>query len=1070
MNETQKLVDKDSEFLSENYGGLNTVSSPLNMPLTDTPSCLNVEFNEAGVVEKRRGSRTLYNWKSIGASNVPLKGVNVTPFKLINGVIAPVVIDGTFAKVFTLASSYAPYLAKFDCLLSNTSLGRRERVSTTITDQTTSLGVTLSRLNIFNAKTGTPIFLVFRQWKATLTSDDTLAIPSANADLVAHFPDTTNTWFVRDDGDIFPATVRNYAGGTLTYTFSGTSVSGDTGVLLGLTWFWGAHGYVWDTEQVCQVVTKFNTNTTTDQNTEIPVGLLYNIVAETAKMTTWGAFPRTLTFPLYQVSTASLTPSSTPSQQNPCNEYYWISNEIVRAGSYDYGTLTNTVGYETRTLSFGHTVINFGGRVLISGVSGEVDTFWLYRMYAPPFEYGAITGTTCQVSDTAGGWAFTSSGAGYPYATGSATWAGHDASLSAIVGNSTDPIQFINNGYTIPPMPRGNYLVAKLIKSPSTSYLPAGATNDFFSTWSAAGRSIDVYGLGAYTSIFNKGVELSCNFQNRLVLARFVRAGNSKVLFSYSGKKEYQGQSTLNQNIQFDTLYQDPTIATNAFEVNLATEDGEEITSMTPWYDSLFVFTNRAVYRIHGGEQVAVTPTNNFLSKIASVGCAYQGSVLTSSGVAFLSNSGVFIIGVDNSGAYTASNISTKISDVFAKFLKDKVFNTCFPSLVYDDTEDTLYVGFPDNEEIDYNNRLFVFNFRKGSWSEFGTNTGFFPHTRGFCEDGRLVYLMVSTNNYLAIPSSSNDRSDLVEFKQERRLDYLYYSTGLVALASIASTDASLCCHRGYNKGFESTTVTIADLSDDYYTHANVSPFRLPPVKEVSTNVVAYNVTPTAVPFTRVKGDILKRTTSNGLTWFHQKNDAGLPPIKVFDANMTELTKGTQWELSVPEYQETTVYSTNSYYVYKPAGTGYADPVYIGVEYPCWWVSPAFTRKQLPNLKRLLYWYGMFENRSSVGEEISTEGVNWYWLNKDLFNLAFLINGTGRGDSFTEVVDSGSITDISEESLLANDWYRVSQFIKGNVTDFQFVIHSFNSGTFSMVGYQISTRPEGRTSRRGRYE
>jgi hypothetical protein len=153
---------------------------------------------------------------------------------------------------------------------------------------------------------------------------------------------------------------------------------------------------------------------------------------------------------------------------------------------------------------------------------------------------------------------------------------------------------------------------------------------------------------------------------------------------------------------------------------------------------------------------------------------------------------------------------------------------------------------------------------------------------------------------------------------------------------------------------------------------------------------------------------------------------------------------------------------TSAMQVQAKVGSGYdGASAVLSLSYPTWWMSPAFTRNDLQDYKRMKHFYGVFENSGIVVNNLYDAPT---WEANHKFQVSIIQNGTLTGQS-TETQE------FTESDLTANspawlDYYRVSLPIKGNFVSFQAGIHSFNRGTWEMVGYQIDTDKEGRTSRR----
>jgi hypothetical protein len=137
--------------------------------------------------------------------------------------------------------------------------------------------------------------------------------------------------------------------------------------------------------------------------------------------------------------------------------------------------------------------------------------------------------------------------------------------------------------------------------------------------------------------------------------------------------------------------------------------------------------------------------------------------------------------------------------------------------------------------------------------------------------------------------------------------------------------------------------------------------------------------------------------------------------------------------------------------------------VTYGLAYPCWWLSPAFTRNNIQSLKRMSKFYAVFENSSSI-QTNATLAPSWVAAPK--MNLAIVQNGSRTGQSSTAITDASDQFDILSTSDAGLDYYRVVYPIDGNFISFQAFVYSFDDGNWEFVGYQLETDVTGKTSRK----
>lgn len=69
----QDGTSRSGNIVANNFGGLNRTSSPLNIPINDSPFALNVDFDVSGKVKKRLGTRTF--WTEVSADRTSISEI-----------------------------------------------------------------------------------------------------------------------------------------------------------------------------------------------------------------------------------------------------------------------------------------------------------------------------------------------------------------------------------------------------------------------------------------------------------------------------------------------------------------------------------------------------------------------------------------------------------------------------------------------------------------------------------------------------------------------------------------------------------------------------------------------------------------------------------------------------------------------------------------------------------------------------------------------------------------------------------------------------------------------------------
>ncbi len=516
---------------------------------------------------------------------------------------------------------------------------------------------------IYFVRRGTPPIMLVMYQAYAANSGATVTIPNyyqsgyRDASKVTNcaFRDTTGTW--RAYSSINAST----GAGTL----STTPTSG-VGVHVTFHWHWFAESMWRDKGHVEDNLVRTHSNRATDSRQELSSKMKQHLLAskmlaERDKGGEWNGTTRTVRPSAVAINAvASGNPNSVapgyytanPSPQTAatfCMNNYWITGgQYITPGAYSS----------------------------VSGNSPSADTTWLYLSGETHIQWGGITYTDASYSvpyipqgtvifsavpiPFRGGLGcyrqdlyVRTNNAVYTVQTGSPSFVtapNLECALSGVASDSygnylnqvTDNSTYgwwltFNNGFIC-----GVFGASLLVTDTSkhgNSWFGSGAQEGLYSrvganikdgiwtTYWGLSRWMN-YHTGAFASVVG-------TYQDRLVLSGFDSSPGT-LAFSNVGTQDetvFPFENGSYKNRSFDVTHTDPELATSPVEISLDLDAGESIKCLLQWYDDLFVGTNRNIYRIHGGDNVAITPSNFFVSKVANVGSIINGMVLTDDGI-----------------------------------------------------------------------------------------------------------------------------------------------------------------------------------------------------------------------------------------------------------------------------------------------------------------------------------------------------------------------------------------------------------------------------------------------------
>ena len=179
---------------------------------------------------------------------------------------------------------------------------------------------------------------------------------------------------------------------------------------------------------------------------------------------------------------------------------------------------------------------------------------------------------------------------------------------------------------------------------------------------SADGSYIPIYGLGAYAD-YNRGSFPSnvALYQGRMVFGGFI---NRPLDIIFSNVLDSVTPGVNYSSFQIDAF---TGLDTDPFAVVMSSAPDDRVVGMTAWQESLFVFSRRSVFRVSGGVNIAVTPSNKITIVVSNLGLVNAYSFDKSEKtIYYLSDNGVYDLNPElQSGEYLAQEQSVKIADQF---------------------------------------------------------------------------------------------------------------------------------------------------------------------------------------------------------------------------------------------------------------------------------------------------------------------------------------------------------------------------------------------------------------------
>jgi hypothetical protein len=608
----QREADDNRILYTDNYGGLNTEASAINIPLADSPELMNMEIGITGRIKKRGGSvlrdlRTGYS-----------DGYIVVPVQLRTGewLVWEKVGQSMIGSLLPSKNSNSPNTTvwTYDNLFSTNSVN--EKPSFVVTKEE------YPRLIMVQSNT-VPIEIEFNMIEVVGDGNTTIDIPGNWTSLFG----TTYSYGIYGTVSTQLSGI-SHSSGTTTLTFAASIPAGQRLTLVQPIFHWWAEAIKRTQDQIYATAVRFNTSLEADANVEVPVEIRRGLFTDylSAGLTA-GQMP-CLLLTEHSTSAGLFTFDKTPTTST---EYAWSSLEYLRSTNDTIAGSASAGDY----VALGTNFVTFGD---ISGTGTAAPTpIRFIRLNYLPFNGG----TFAQAQDidviTAAGTTLT-----WRTTTGSkgGTWGEYWLSTSnfSATGTGTDLTPYVRFDACVPFGIEDSEFVEIVNADENNTWVGTAATETPY-TPTSFGSYRPIYGLPEFcnyqTGVFPTIIAL---YQNRIVLSGISAFPN----YLFLSNQGTQGSRFNYQNFQI--YMEDATVATNPVEVQI--NGIGTITGVIDWFNSLFVFTEDAVKRVYSNNQI-LTPTDKTQSDIATIGCKSVHAITkTDRNVVFVANSGLHKVAV----------------------------------------------------------------------------------------------------------------------------------------------------------------------------------------------------------------------------------------------------------------------------------------------------------------------------------------------------------------------------------------------------------------------------------------
>jgi len=1036
---------KETDIFSNNFGGLNTLASPLNIPYEDSPELLNTEVLISGQITKRKGTRVLF--KEEGLASTAVGGVSLITYTTALAYNFVVQKSRKDLRLFIIENDVATVrMTKSNVWDSNGGDIRATYVA--IPDIEPKL--------ILTTGVNCPVELKFVEKSTTVTSGAPFNSIAFTSD--TRYVNATNANVLVFQDRVLKTDVSSvvYGAGTTTVTFTNNIAAGTyTFDIILVVWHWYAEAFLFNGDRFFSSVTELTSQSSggtglsndPDQVITLPAEIRDFIEADLNFNYPIRAYKSTAyndSFTLKtdrEPSTADEYSHSdgTPYKQaagkkvNPSPLFITFGKEFVPASATDGQSRPVYLSRRRR--------IFFNGSTDIQGQYLKV----FVNSTAKSQNTNAGVG-----SATYGDWYLRSSDTSTPLTSTSSAGKYLDFEAATVIGIPKDArVEIVN-------------VQVRDIGSAATN-----VRDDY-----ADGGYIPIYGIGLYSNYLTgshpRNVSL---YQGRLVFSGFP---DQPLTVVFSNVFDSVTPGVNYNSFQVDSF---STLDTDPLDIILASQPDDIVKGIIEWQNNLFVLTRKAAFRIFGNQTV-LTQRNKFAVFVSNIGLVNSYSLVrTDRSILYLSDIGIFDLTLTSStNEYEAAEKSIKIRTKFGITLNPAYENLSW--MAYDGTNRYVFIGLPVSGTSYTSDVLLVYNTFRESWTEYTTPIGFNAYVAlTYVDRANGIGFLMGCCRYRDGSKVPTDFL-LIRFGYERYIDFAEHYVGNGSATNYNTSPRSYVTY--------TTTDTVHEYPVNRSDSGQYRGFDLLPITNLQDCYVTLNGVAQVFSTDWVK-------LPNGNIYLLLNPGAGKVLNIYMRRPVTEEDIGqvTYGVFSPQNYEHeivivdnvlkvlTTDYTVNeSSGVYRVNINAVTNSILIiGQAYQILYTSPLLTQKALLKLKRVKHLFAFFDN--TLGQRtfnISEVNVTSGQSAEQIVGVPKIRQNVSVAVKYDSDDDAENIYDMYGYSAILWDdaqfdidppgySYRRDGLFKeplqGLGATYQLLLWNFDETAFIFSGYQLSATLKG---------
>lgn len=1027
VSQVERQSQENSAIRSNNFGGLNTTSSLLNLPFEDSPDLLNMEVDLAGNLNKRQGTDTVLAFTNSGSTPV----YYCYPIRTTLGYELIVTKNGTSLE-FLYAQQQIWGAAK--SFTNVWQAGANQPNTCLIPDTEAKL------LMLTGNQQPVQVRFVEQTRTAVSSGVNTFVIP--NAQRFANAATDEPITFVNGSLISSTDTTFSYNAGTgdLTITFTAGIIAAATTYKVDLilpVWQRWVEAIKYFGDRFYDTLTRFDVSKA-DQNVSIPAPLRSDIQ-------TVANDPANYPIRAYTTANPGAQISGSPTRQ-----------PVATSGNYGFGDGANyTVGADNY-INPAPFFLTFADRPSGTATAvGAQTTLHVLRYRELRFRGDrGIGADTLQVRVN---------GVNQTWATATTTTANTyflSTNPGTLITSPTNALATYVAFGSSNPIGVGALSVVELINTAVVSIGSAASTSTNPLT---QGSCVPIYGLGQWADSFTGAYpSLACVHQGRLVLSGFPN-DPTRVVFS-------RVQSSLEAtNWDFFQITDDlEGLATDPFDISITSSTLDDfVTGLVDWGGFLFILSRRAVSRVSSSQGSVLSGSSVQVSYLSSQGLLNPRCIArTENAIFYVSDAGVFnLIPREADGEYQAYEKTLKVRRFFQG---NNPSYAASAWMSYDPLRKYLFLGLPrSGDTAGKASNLLVFNIQRESWSRWEAVGGFQSY-QGYSFRDNVLGL-----NFALNCNRGND-TVLATLGSNRYTDF----TTVATVNGTSTLDRSL---RGNtyarfspfntqpDTGRVFGTATLTNGSQQIGSLAWSIPYNPAPdyqVVEGTTDITSLVVRKAdgslylndANPGTRTLTYFLKRITGQSF------ESSSL--YQGFIQNEIVIWRGNELQIQGVDY----TIDSLGVCTFTSAFTG--NIVEHGYAYPCYYLSPLFTFGDMASVKRFKHLYLYFENidyQNTKAFGTVPDDFIGDFSNTVNANVAILFDSERDGAvswdvyGFSDIAWDEGYFDAPSPAEQGQRYSLFREPLTGVGYSNQFLIFSFDHSAFKLAGYQLDLQQKGKT-------